>query len=111
MAYLEANTQDVEYLVAVPPSQIGAPLVLATGRPVLYMGGFSGQDRVVTAEDLQEMIASGRLRYILYGRMGGQQDIVAWLQFSCTVVPEFGAAGGEGLGRPDQGTALYRCGE
>ncbi|MCS7177810.1 MAG: glycosyltransferase family 39 protein [Anaerolineae bacterium] len=112
VAYLQANTQDVEYLVAVPSSQTGAPLVLATGRPVLYMGGFSGQDRVVTAEDLQEMVASGRLRYILYGGMGGRQDIAAWLQASCTVVPEFSPAGGEGQGGPvDRGTVLYRCGE
>jgi len=112
VAYLQANTQDVEYLVAVPSSQTGAPLVLATGRPVLYMGGFSGQDRVVTAEDLQEMVASGRLRYVLYGGMGGRQDIAAWLQSSCTVVPEFSAAGGEGpRGLADRGTVLYRCGE
>jgi hypothetical protein len=112
VAYLQANTRDVEYLVAVPSSQTGAPLVLATGRPVLYMGGFSGQDRVVTAEDLQEMVASGRLRYVLYGGMGGRQDIAAWLQSSCTVVPEFSASGGEGQRGPaDRGIVLYRCGE
>ncbi len=112
VAYLQENTQDVEYLVAVPSAQTGAPLVLATGRPVLYMGGFGGQDRVVTAEDLQEMVASGCLRYILYGGMGGQSDIAAWLQASCTVVPEFGASGGEGWGGPaDRGTVLYQCGD
>lgn len=112
VAYLQANTQGVEYLVAVPSAQTGAPLVLMTGRPVLYMGGFSGQDRVVTAEDLQEMVASGRLRYVLYGGMGGRQEIATWLQASCTVVPEFGASGGEGRGVPaDRGTVLYRCGD
>ncbi|MBC7226033.1 MAG: glycosyltransferase family 39 protein [Thermoflexales bacterium] len=111
VAYLQANTQDVEYLVAVPSSQTGAPLVLATGRPVLYMGGFGGQDRVVTAEDLQKMVAEGRLRYVLYGGMGGRQDIAAWLQTSCTVVPEFSATGTAAPGGPaDRGTVLYRCG-
>src|SRR4051812_26091216 len=34
--YLEANTQDVDYLVAVPSANQGESLVLATGRPVLY---------------------------------------------------------------------------
>lgn len=111
VAYLQANTQDVEYLVAVPSAQTGAPLVLATGRPVLYMGGFSGQDQVVTAEDLQRMVAEGRLRYVLSGGMGGQSDIAAWLQASCEVVPEFGASGREGWGGPpERGTVLYRCG-
>ncbi|MCS7282929.1 MAG: hypothetical protein NZ769_06235 [Anaerolineae bacterium] len=112
VAHLRANTQDVEYLVAAPSAQTGAPLLLATGRPVLSMGGFSGQDRVVMAEDLQEMVASGRLRYILYGGMDGRQDIAAWVQSSCTVVPEFSPAGGEGQGGPaDRGTVLYRCGD
>ncbi len=112
VAYLQANTQDVEYLVAVPSAQTGAPLVLATGRPVLYMGGFSGQDRVVTAEDLQEMVAEGRLRYVLDGGMGSRQDVAAWRQASCTVVPEFSLAGGAGPGGwTDQGAVLYRCGE
>lgn len=112
LAYLQAHTQDVEYLVAVPSSQAGAPLVLATGRPVLYMGGFSGQDQVVTAEDLQEMVADGRLRYVLYGGMTDRQDIAAWLRSSCTAVPEFSATGNAGPGGPaDRGTVLYRCGD
>jgi 4-amino-4-deoxy-L-arabinose transferase-like glycosyltransferase len=94
LAYLEENTQDVEYLVAVPSSQNGATMVLRTGRPVLYMGGFSGQDEVVTAEDLSEMVANAELRYVLYGGdRGGKQEIANWLQSSCTSVPEFSQTG------------------
>lgn len=90
--YLQANTQDVEYLVAVPSSMQGSTLVLATGRPVLLMGGFGGQDNVVGAEDLAEMVANGELRYVLYGGdRGNKQDIANWLQDSCEVVSEFSA--------------------
>ncbi|MCE7861600.1 MAG: hypothetical protein DYG86_17675 [Chloroflexi bacterium CFX2] len=61
--------------------------MLATGRPVLYMGGFAGQDEVVTVDDLKEMVASGELRYILYGGdRGNKQDIANWLASSCTAV-------------------------
>jgi len=89
--YLQANTQDVEYLAAVPSSHEGSTMVLATGRPVLFMGGFGGQDDVVSAEDLAQMVADRRLRYVLYSddNRGGKQDIANWLASSCTVVPEF----------------------
>jgi 4-amino-4-deoxy-L-arabinose transferase-like glycosyltransferase len=99
--YLQANTQDVEYLVAVPSSQQGSALVLATGRPVLYMGGFGGQDDVVSANDLAQMVADGDLRYVSYGGdRGNKQDIASWLQTSCEVVSAFSSVNS---GNPAQG--------
>lgn len=93
LAYLEANTQGMEYLVAVESAQAGAPYVLATGRPVLYMGGFGGGDSVVSADDLMQMVANGELRFVLSAGGGGgknnKQDIVQWLQSSCAVVEQF----------------------
>jgi 4-amino-4-deoxy-L-arabinose transferase-like glycosyltransferase len=104
LAYLQSNTADVEYLLAVPSSQNGATLVLQTGRPVLYMGGFGGQDEVVTADDLSAMVANGELRYVLYGgNRGGNDDIASWLQSSCSAVTEFGQVTG------DQTMMLYLC--
>lgn len=87
--FLQANTQDVEYLLAVPSSQQGANLVIATGRPVLYIGGFGGQDEVVSVSDLQEMVTNNELRYILYGGDRGKQEITNWLNSACSVVNEF----------------------
>lgn len=111
LAYLEANTQDVEYLAAVPSSQSGASLVIATGRPVLYMGGFGGQDEVVTADDLAAMVANGELRYVMYGGdRGEKQDISAWLRSACSVVPEFAQSESTtGPGGLNQGGVLYLC--
>ncbi len=62
--FLEEHTQDTQYLMAVPSSMQGADYVIATGRPVLYLGGFMGNDPVVSAEDLSRMVAQGELRYI-----------------------------------------------
>jgi 4-amino-4-deoxy-L-arabinose transferase-like glycosyltransferase len=123
VAFLQASTQDVEYLVAVPNAHTGAPLVLATGRPVLYMGGFSGGDAVIDAAGLAGMVADGELRYVLYGGGSGKQGIARWLASSCTLVPEFSRGevtpagaqppdGPGGAARPDgnQPTVLYHCG-
>jgi len=106
--YLQANTQDVEYLMAVPSSQQGAQYVIETGRPVLFMGGFSGQDEVVTANDLAEMVANDELRYVFYGGEHGKQDIVNWLKSSCAVVSEFSSSSGQADPR-GQGLTLYSC--
>jgi 4-amino-4-deoxy-L-arabinose transferase-like glycosyltransferase len=108
LAYLEANTQGMEYLVAVPSSDQGAQFVLATGRPVLYMGGFSGADSVVSADNLSAMVANGELRYVLYGgEKGNKVDIANWLSASCSVVPGFSTTASSG---PDgQAMSLYLC--
>lgn len=112
--YLQSNTQGMKYLMAVPSSQQGAQYVIETGRPVLYMGGFGGQDQVVTADDLAEMVANGELRFILYGGdRGNQQDISSWLASSCTIVEGFtltqnGPQGQQGPGNSQQ-MKLYEC--
>lgn len=116
LEFLQANTQDTRYLVAVPSANVGAPFVLATGRPVLYMGGFSGSDPVVDAGDLAEMVANGDLRYLLFtGDRGPNQEIARWLEADCAVVPGFNAGAGAanptgGTGSPSTGgLRLYQC--
>ena len=115
LEFLQANTQDVKYLVAAASSQVGAPYVIATGRPVLYMGGFSGGDDVVSADDLAQMVANGELRYVLFG--GGRnnkQGVVQWLQNSCSVVDEFSQTSSaqfqqQGPGQNEGRQILYEC--
>ncbi|MBI5945426.1 MAG: glycosyltransferase family 39 protein [Chloroflexi bacterium] len=110
LTYLEANTQDVKYLAAVPSSQSGASFVLATGRPVLYMGGFGGQDEVVSADDLAQMVANGELRFVMYGGdRGNKADIANWLGASCSVVSEFSNTAANNQGPGNQATTLYLC--
>lgn len=88
--YLEENTADMKYMMAVPSSSQGASYVLETGRGVLYMGGFNGGDPVVDIDDLAGLVADGDLRYILWsqsgGRGGGSQKISTWLSESCSLV-------------------------
>ncbi|GAB4498835.1 MAG: glycosyltransferase family 39 protein [Anaerolineales bacterium] len=106
LPFLQANTQDTEYLIAVPSSHEGAALVLATGRPVLYMGGFGGNDRVIDAAGLAELVAAGKLRYILLSGGNNQPEIAQWLQNSCTSVPQFDSA----IQAPNYvQITLYRC--
>lgn len=91
--YLEANTENMKYMMAVPSAMQGADYIIATGRPVLYMGGFMGQDNVVSTDDLVRLVEEGELRYIYWnagGRgMGANSDISSWITSSCTPVQGF----------------------
>jgi hypothetical protein len=109
LAWLQANTQVNKYLIAVPSSHEGSSLVLATGRPVLYMGGFNGADPVIDAEGLAELVARGDLRYVLFGGGNGKQEIAQWLRTSCTVVPEFSRTSPYPDGLNYQQQVLYQC--
>ncbi len=114
LRYLEANTSDTTYLMAVPNAFSGAPYILATGRPVLYMGGFSGSDPVVNARDVAQMVDDGELRYILLNgeRQGRNRGIANWLSSACTIVPEFSQPMPNRAGHPQATpTLLYMCGE
>lgn len=133
LRYLQANTQGVEYLMAVPSSMQGADYVLATGKPVLYMGGFNGSDPVVSEDDLEYLVEAGRLRFIYFATGGNNQrqnEIQNWVVANCNSVSRFnaqtsnfgnpdgtggapggmGPAGGPGMPRQNNmAIALYDC--
>ena len=92
--YLQANTPPGSYLLAVDSAMQAAPIVLATGRPVLTFGGFTGNDPVVDAAKLSQMVSQGRLRFILTssGLSRQKPDLSAWILQNCRQTPLPGAA-------------------
>ena len=107
--YLLANRGDATWIVAARGSGTAGSIELATGLPVMAMGGFSGSDAAPTLSQLQAYVTSGQLRYVLGGNSGGpggggsSSDISSWLQSSCTVV-DYG-----GTTSTSNGTTLYDC--
>lgn len=99
--YLTPRTLGMTYLMAVPSSMQGADYVIATGRPVLYLGGFNGVDQVVSDDGLARLVADGKLRYIYWGGgpgdgpggggpgPGGAAGLSAWVTAHCTPVEGF----------------------
>ncbi len=65
VSYLEAHRGGARYLVAATGSQAAAPIGLASGAPVITMGGFMGADPAPTVADLRSLVRSGQLRYVL----------------------------------------------
>jgi 4-amino-4-deoxy-L-arabinose transferase-like glycosyltransferase len=71
ITYLESHRGTATYLVATPSSNEAAPIIIATGRPVMSLGGFTGSDPILTVSQLASMAKKGEIRYFLLGGRGG----------------------------------------
>jgi 4-amino-4-deoxy-L-arabinose transferase-like glycosyltransferase len=65
VTYLERNKGQAEYLVAVQATAVSVPIILKTGEPVVTMGGYKSRDPYPTLKEMQALVSSGRLRYVL----------------------------------------------
>ncbi|QKW36388.1 glycosyltransferase family 39 protein [Actinomadura sp. NAK00032] len=116
IAYLEKNQGGATWLVAVSSAQEASSIILATGRPVIAMGGFTGSDPAMTTAKLRSYVRDGKLRYILLGgRMGpggGSSAVTAWVQRHGTPVDasEYGGSATARNGAGASGAQLYKLG-
>jgi len=63
--YLEANQDDVTYLVAAIRSDLASPLILNTDEPVIAFGGFEGRDPVFSIKRLAGLVNQGSVRFFV----------------------------------------------
>lgn len=79
ISFLVKNHTTEKYLIAVPDSSSAEPIILATGKPVMSVGGFLGNDNILTVSSLSQMVKEGELRYYLVesrGKGGSSQSAV-----------------------------------
>ena len=50
LAFLQENHQDEVYLLAAVNARQAAPIIIATGDPVIALGGFTGRDPILTVD-------------------------------------------------------------
>ncbi len=75
-------------------------LIIETGYPVMALGGFSGTDRVLSTDNLAQLIKDGKVKYFLVpsqnesggaspggGMFSGNTEIFSWVANQCTKVP------------------------
>ena len=99
VGYLVAHQGTATWIVAATSAGEAGPIELATGLPVMAMGGFTGSDPAPTLDQLKVYVASGQLRYVLAGggNGGGGADATAsartaWVTSACTLV-DYGGTG------------------
>jgi 4-amino-4-deoxy-L-arabinose transferase-like glycosyltransferase len=99
--YLVSNRGSATWIVAANSSQEAGSIEIATGLPVMAMGGFTGSDPAPTLDQLKSYIASGKLRFVLAsggtsggGGFGGTDTSArtAWVTSTCKAVDYGGSA-------------------
>nr|MDQ6920843.1 hypothetical protein [Candidatus Dormibacteraeota bacterium] len=94
ISYLEQHQGTATWLVAVNSANESAAIQLASGRPVMAMGGFSGSDPALAVVRLKALVSSGSLRYVLLGGRAGPG-----------FASQAGPPGGPGAGAGSEGQA------
>ena len=71
ISYLEAHRDGAEYLVAAFTSNSSDSIIIASGQPVITIGGFNGGDPAPTLAQFEKLVAQGKVRYVLIAGSGG----------------------------------------
>lgn len=67
-SYLIANRETAKkFLVAVPNANVAAPMIISTGLPVMAIGGYLGDDPILTPSDIERLAADRQLRFVMLG--------------------------------------------
>ena len=108
--YLVANRGNATWIVAMGSAQDAGSVEIATGLPVMAMGGFTGSDPAPSLDQLKNYIASGKLRFVVtsggmggggfgrggagFGGLGGTgiSDVGTWVTSNCKSVNYGGSA-------------------
>lgn len=93
---LQQGASGHTWVAASVGAQNAASYQLASGHPVMAIGGFNGSDPSPTLAQFQQYVAEGRIHYFLGGALGGRQnggseaarEIAAWVaeNFTATTV-------------------------
>ena len=94
ITYLEQHRGTAKFLLAVEGAGSAEPIIIATGEPVMAMGGFSGSDPAPTLDEFKQMVAAGEVHYVLIGgggmggggRGGTTSAVSQWVEQNGTVV-------------------------
>ncbi len=92
LAALQANASAYTWVAATTGAQSAASYQLASGYPVMALGGFNGSDPSPTLAQFQAWVAEGKVHYFIGGgNFGGQNggsraasEIASWVQQNYT---------------------------
>jgi len=112
ISYLEAHQGNAKYLVAVSSSNQADSIILATNKPVMALGGFSGSDPILTTSQLATLVNNGTVRYFLLGSGGGpdgSSSLTTWVTQHCSAVSSSALQSSSTSNGPGGASQLYSC--
>ena len=67
IGFLHAHRGKERFILAVPNALQAAPIIVATGEPVMATGGYLGRDPILTPTDLQKLAERSEIRFVMLG--------------------------------------------
>jgi len=91
LTYLEAHQGNATYLFAATNVHVASDYIIATGRPVMTIGGFTGSDPILTPVRLATLAQEGKVKYFLLsgggtGGPGVSSSLTTWIQQHATLI-------------------------
>ncbi len=87
VSLLQTNAGSFRWVAAMTSASSAAPVQLASGEPIMAIGGFNGTDQSLTLAEFQQLVQSGQVHYyIAGGGFGGSNssgvaaEIASWVQ-------------------------------
>jgi hypothetical protein len=81
---LEANAGEYTWVAATVGSNNAASYQLASGDPVMAIGGFNGTDPTPTLAQFEQYVRQGKIHYYISGSTGGSSSsaaqIASWVK-------------------------------
>ena len=109
ISFLRTHRDGERWAVAVESAAPAEEIIIASGEPVMAVGGFIGTDPIISSRGLQEKVRDGDVRYFFLSPAGGLMpglsrgaDSLAWVTRACVTVPvaEWDGGAGEDTARP-----------
>lgn len=111
ISFLLKNNTGEKYLIAVPSASEAEPIILATGKPVMAVGGFNGGANTLTVAKLKQMVKNGEVKYFLVGGTGGSSssEVTSWVEKNGTKVStdKWSGTSSSSAGRGESSGTLY----
>jgi hypothetical protein len=88
--FLVKNRGKEKYIVAVTKSDYAEEIILDTGLPVMAIGGYTGDDPILTVSQFARLAKSGDVRYFLVEnskKPAGTLKIIRWVKSNGRKVP------------------------
>jgi hypothetical protein len=87
-AFLAAHRGTARFAVAAPTTQVLAPLIVRTGMPAMAVGGFFGNEPILTLDAFGAMVRRGDVRYVLLPVRARATDFTRWVRSNGIPVDE-----------------------
>lgn len=68
--FLVTNKGEADFLVATQGALVAAPFIIATGQPVLVLGGYDGSYPVPSMAEFEHLVRARKVRFVLLGGLG-----------------------------------------